>query len=200
MSEKIDKLCQLLEDVDQQPATGSPSDEKHRQNIKLMIFRLEQRVLDLEHRAEDIQNVMVEGGEDEKEEKGGKAGKTPGASTPNLSTIEKQSPVQRQEVAGMKGVVAKHEMILNDVSLRISELENGMRKLEPNSIRTLIKDISELVMQEEKKEVSEEMNSLKGNQKRNIQLVEVLKEELKQMDERFRQSKKSDNLWNCFEG
>ena len=86
----------------------------------------------------------------------------------------------------MKGALARHELILNDLNLRLSVLETGMQKIEPNNMRALFRDIAELVMQEEKKEVSAVVDGLKGSQQRHTQLVEGLKQNLKELDERFK--------------
>ena len=40
-------------------------------------------------------------------------------------------------------------------------------------------------MQEEKKELNEEMNNIKGTQQKSGQIMDLLKEEFKNMDERF---------------
>ena len=66
-------------------------------------------------------------------------------------------------------------------------MEKGMQKIEPNNMRGLFRDIAELVMQEEKKEVTAVVDTLKGSQMRHAQLVDALKEKLKDMDEQFKQ-------------
>ncbi len=191
MTDKISKLCELLEDVDgkQSPAT----DRKKKQSIKLMIFQVEQRAEELERRVDDIQRTLVADGLGEGKDELLLVPKSSSASVrPSGEAAKDKSPMsptlgKPAEGTGIRGMMAKHDMQLNEVNLRVADLENGMRKLEPNSMHALIKGIAELVMQEQKKEVSEEMNTLKGSQRRNVQLVEMLKDELTQMDGRFKQ-------------
>jgi hypothetical protein len=199
MADKIGKLCLLLEDVDQ-PGTSTTSDQKHRQNIKVMIFQLSQRLDDLEHRQLEMQQALGGEASPMEEQPGVLLPAIDAANAPPsaLDVSSKEPPgsargpvpqptLRTADTLNVKGLLTKHEMALNEVNLRLSDLEGGMQKLDPNSIRALIKDISELVMQEERKEVSAEMSNIKGSQKHSAQLVDVLKEELKRMDERFKE-------------
>ena len=60
-----------------------------------------------------------------------------------------------------------------------------MNKLEPNNIRALIKDIAELIMHEETKGVVATVDTLKGSERKNERLMNLLRDELKIMDEKF---------------
>eukprot|EP00831_Metopus_contortus_P066759 TRINITY_DN59556_c0_g1_i2.p1 TRINITY_DN59556_c0_g1~~TRINITY_DN59556_c0_g1_i2.p1 ORF type:complete len:245 (+),score=10.63 TRINITY_DN59556_c0_g1_i2:50-736(+) len=76
-------------------------------------------------------------------------------------------------------------MFLNDFNIRLSEIETDLHKIGTNNIRGIIKDIAELVIQEEKKEVTAVVDTLKGSQLRHIQLVDSLKDKLQEMNERL---------------
>lgn len=134
-------------------------------NLRLFFSRLEKRV-------DNIESNLEKSKRSEQHEEESKSSR---------------GAVQGAEVNGIRSVVARQEIHLNDVALRLSELESSMSKLEPNNIRALIRDIAELVMQEKTKGVAETMDDLKGSEKRNELLVNMLKEELKIMDERFKQ-------------
>jgi len=207
MTERIEKLCDLLEEIDepsQNNISKSPGNAMQSKNVlKLALFRIEQRVDDIDRKVINIQENLKEPEDDKlldnilnsKQAQG-----KPGALSRDLSkessggtvvpgTAEKQNrgvtggPIGTS--SGIKGMVSKHEYLINDMTLRVSEIENNMRQIDPGAMRVLIKDIAELVIQQEKKEVDEEMNSIKGSQKRSSQLVDLLKDELKNMDERF---------------
>lgn len=131
-------------------------------NLRLLLSRLDERIETLEKAAE-----KEEGRREERK--------------------EKAEQVQGGDLAGVRSVVARQEIRINDVNLRLAELESSMNKLEPNNIRALIRDIAELVMHEETREVTATVDSLRGTEKRNEHLMNMLKEELKIMDERFKQ-------------
>jgi hypothetical protein len=99
----------------------------------------------------------------------------------------KSLQLQGPELNTFRGIIAKQEVFINDIALRLTELESHMSKLKPNNIRAFIRDIAELVMQEQSKGVVETVDTLKGAEKRNEHLVTMLKEELKILDERFKQ-------------
>eukprot|EP01022_Parablepharisma_sp_SALTPOND_P036610 TRINITY_DN999_c0_g1_i17.p1 TRINITY_DN999_c0_g1~~TRINITY_DN999_c0_g1_i17.p1 ORF type:complete len:561 (-),score=74.11 TRINITY_DN999_c0_g1_i17:573-2255(-) len=86
-----------------------------------------------------------------------------------------------------RAVLAKHDLLINDLNLRITDLESAAQRLEPNNIRALITNISELVLRDEKREVDAAMDSLKGSQRQYSDIVEVLREELTKLDEKFKQ-------------
>ena len=100
---------------------------------------------------------------------------------------ETMGQLQMPDANGVRNMMTRHEACINDMILRLSELESSIGKLEPNNIRALIKDIAELVMEEQTRGVNQTVDSLKGTEKKNEYLVNMLKEELKIMDERFKQ-------------
>lgn len=196
MTETIERLCKLLEDVEdpaqEKPAAPSQSIKKVSQNVKLLIFRLDQRVSELEKRIVEIQamssgELLEEAKQETQLIQVRESIPSERRSTPSPGAGKPPEPGTSNTGTGFKGILSRHEMIINDLNLRISELEGGMQKIEPNSIRTLIKDIAEIVMQEEKKEVTAAMDDIKGHQKHHAQLVETLRENLKVMDEKFTQ-------------
>ena len=221
MSDKIEKLCELLDDTEQTSTKkevaipNAPSnnyDDKQRTNIKVSIFQLEQRMDYLENKFNNFQDTLLEEGKEEynaeeieksKEEetknkdegqKVNEAKKTEGGTKDEsvTGTEHKEENLANQKdgrkpriEGGVKGLLTRHEFSINDINIRINEMENGMKELAPTSIRILIRNIAELVMREEKREVNEEMSNIKGSQEKHSQLVDLLKEELKTIDEKL---------------
>ncbi len=188
MTDRITKLCDLLEDIDEPPkpedkaqadtSAKKSGNGKGKSNLKLRLFQHDQRIEDIERRLAEMQEIasaeLLEGSKDCLD-----------PSARAAAVPESPKPRPPAEGSGLKGVLARHEMSLNDLNLRISEVENGMQKIEPNNMRALIRDIAELVMQEEKREVSAAMDGIKGSQQRHVQLVETLKSNLKELNDRF---------------
>lgn len=183
----------MLDDTNDQPsildksktaANDKSNPTKDKKSIKLMIFQCDQRIDELEKRLAEMQELasaeLLEGAQRNELDEALKPDKVAG--TPGISDSEQKKPA---EGTGLKGVLARHEMFFNDVNLRIQELESNMQKIEPNSMRALIKDIAELVMQEEKKEVVAAVDNLKGSNMRHAQLVDTLRQNLQNLDERF---------------
>ena len=130
-----------------------------------MFSRFEQRIDEIEKKQEETKELKV----------------------PNEESKDLSQQVQAIELNGIRSVITKQEICLNDLNLRLSNFESVINKLDPNNIRALIRDIAELLMQEERKGVNATMDSLKGTEKRNEHLMSMLKEELRIMDERFTQ-------------
>lgn len=154
---------ETLDETLKKAADSSQSLENIPPNLRLLFARLDQRVAEVEKGLE--RRGQTEGQEE-------------------LKSLQNQ--LQAPDVNSVRGAIARQEVLINDVALRLSELESSMNKLEPNNIRALIRDIAELVMQEQSKGVVETVDDLKGAEKRNEHLVALLKEELKIMDERFK--------------
>ena len=133
-------------------------------SLSVPLSRMEQRVERLE---EHLDELMKNGNKEESKETMGQ--------------------LQMPDANGVRNMMTRHEACINDMILRLSELESSIGKLEPNNIRALIKDIAELVMEEQTRGVNQTVDSLKGTEKKNEYLVNMLKEELKIMDERFKQ-------------
>lgn len=131
----------------------------------MLFSRFEQRIDEIEKKQEETKELKV----------------------PNEESKDLSQQVQAIELNGIRSVITKQEICLNDLNLRLSNFESVINKLDPNNIRALIRDIAELLMQEERKGVNATMDSLKGTEKRNEHLMSMLKEELRIMDERFTQ-------------
>lgn len=165
----------LLEDVE---SLGKP-DEKA-QNIKLIILGLQQRIQELEKENFDPQEFPDE-----------VPSKIPEIKISSLALptpkneMSLHTPRTPREAVGIRGIVTKHEMALNNMNLRIADVEAGLQKLEPNAVKAIIKEISGVLIGEEKKGVNQEMTTIKVSQKLNTQIVEVLKDEIKAMDEKL---------------
>ncbi len=183
---KIDRLSQLLEDADNTAIEGRAGTAKGtgKKTLKIMLFQLEQRVDELDRKVEEVRSITDDLGEDAR---GDLMLKSVGVATSSKSTIPAPPGQQHAEPNGLRGLITKQEMYINDINLRLTDLENGMHKLEPNNIRALIRDIAELALHKETQEVVAAMDSIKGSQKHHGMLVEQLKEELKSMDDRFKQ-------------
>ena len=63
-----------------------------------------------------------------------------------------------------------------------------MKDIGPKEIKELGHNIANRMLEQEKKEVGEEMNNIKGSQEKNLKLVDSLKEELENMDERLKKN------------
>jgi len=159
-SDRITKKLGSLEELIKKAVDSSQGLENIPPNLRLLFARLDQKVGELEKNLGENKQIEEE------------------AKSPRTQGLEMNS---------FRGTMAKQEVYINDIALRLSELESNMNKLEPNNIRALIRDIAELVMQEQSKGVAETVDNLKGVGKRNEYLVATLKEELKILDERFKQ-------------
>jgi len=188
-TEKIDKLAKLLEESYSVDDVGSASflkgesTQKDRKTLKFIIFQCEQRIEELEKKIYDLKVTQ------ELDEFNGDKDillKTVGVQNSSRNNNASAASSQKPDQGGVKGMIAKQDMVLNEMNLRLTDLESNMHKLEPNNIRALIRDIAELILHEETKEVAATVDALKGNEKRNETLVELLKNELKVLDERFK--------------
>jgi hypothetical protein len=163
MEELISKASDTSQNIDNIPS-----------NLRLLLFHLDQRIEVLEKNS--MKHTLPQEAEEKKEGEGNEK--------------ESKDMVQQAQVIelnGIRNVISRQEIRINDVNIRLTELEYMVNKLEPNNIRALIKDIAELIMHEETREVTATVDSLKGTEKRNEHLMNMLKEELKIMDERFKQ-------------
>ncbi len=182
MTTKIEKLCDLLAEVDEKKADAPDQNKK---NVQLRIFRVEQRLEDVERQVEAELARLQNGGDDDISKQD--LVSLEGLLRPVTPANSHQSVPEQEKHEGLKALLAKEELVINELSLRLSEVESSLSKIEPNNIRALIRNIAELVTREEKKEVTAEMDTLKGSQRHHDQLQVQLREELKLMDERFRQ-------------
>ena len=183
MSEKIDKLCKLL-DNNQTSDLNSLPDGKQKTNLNLTVFQLEQRMSAIESKLGfclDEENKIGELNDDKQIP----SNQLLGTNLNPQQDLLKSKELKRSHKNDLKELLSKHECVLNDLTFRISEVETGMKELDPESIRTLIRNIAVLIIQEEKQEVNAEMDDIKGSQRKNFQLVDLLKEELKNLDERL---------------
>jgi hypothetical protein len=183
MSEQIGRLCKLLEDVDTSNAQTNDSANPPPKNVKLMIFRLEQRIEEISRRIDNEIPMMIEEELCKKDE----APLQELSALPGEKDGSSHSNLQRRptDFMSFKGLLVRQDNITNDLSLRLNSLETEMQKIEPNNIRSLFKDMAELVIEKQKKDVTAEMDNLKGSQLSNAQVVDKLKEQLKIMDEKF---------------
>ena len=187
MSDKIDQLCNLLNDIEDPTDSLQPgippqtSDKKQKVGLKISLFQMGQRIDFLENK---LSNLQENGFYDEaKMDISAEAASKPAVSTDLPNEAEKIKP--RQET-GIKGILSRHEFAINEVNMRLVELKNAIRGIGPNEIRTHIQNIAEIIMKEEKKEVVAEMTDIKGTQQKSGQIVTLLKEELKSIDERLK--------------
>jgi len=155
-----------MEELIKKVSDSSKNIDKIPSSLRLLLSRFDQRIELLE------KNSLEEKKESERGKKENK---------------DMEQQVQATELNGIRNVISRQEIRINDVSMRLVELESTINKLEPNNIRALIKDIAELVMHKETREVTATVDSLIGTEKKNEQLMNTLKEELKIMDERFKQ-------------
>jgi len=94
---------------------------------------------------------------------------------------------QNSSLNAEKATLAKHDLLLNDLNLRLNTIEEGAQRLEPNNIKNLIMSIADLVLRNERKEVESAFDTIKGKQKQYGDVVDVLKEELIKLNEKFKQ-------------
>ena len=101
--------------------------------------------------------------------------------------IQKESEnVIKNEVTGkMRRIVSKNEFGINELNMRVTDLESNIKELKPNFIRLLIKNDLELMMNDQQKKIGEDISTIKGSQIRNGQLVDILQDELKMLDTRL---------------
>lgn len=139
------------------------------------IYKLQKKLEILEERMKEKDPEKIQEPEQESEQE--------------MSKEETKEVVQVQDRLSImlpRKSISKNESALNDVYMRITNLEDALEKLNINNIKTLIKNIAELLIYEEKKEVSYQMSNLKGSQRSHSNIIEVLKEELKIMDAQFK--------------
>ncbi len=86
-----------------------------------------------------------------------------------------------------RAAIARYEMMINELNLRVAGLESGAQRLEPGNVRALISGIAELLLRDEKKEVEAAVDNMKGRQREYAEIVDSLRLELQKMDERFKQ-------------
>ena len=177
MTERIDKLCGLLENPDKDDLDSGNLGQKN--SLKLSLFQLEQHVDELDGKVERL-NEKYESDKTNEEFM---------HSIP-LSQVGSQQDINKSSISRqnsqIKINVTKYEYMINDLTFRVSELENSMKRIDPEEIQKLIRNIAEFMINEERKEVSEEMSNIKGSQSKNGQLVDMLQEELKQMDRKLK--------------
>ena len=178
ISDKIGKLCELLDDTAETPVVIDKPTSTNPKNLKLLYFQLEQRINDVEKYINDTQIDIIREMEDPKQVD---------QDYPKPKEEKDKSKIKAKEDVNehMKNTIMKYEMYINDMSMRISELENGMKKLDPNHLRLIIQDIAELAMKKQKVEINETVDGLRETRMRDIQLIETLKQNLKDMNNRF---------------
>ena len=174
------KLCELLDDnTEDMPVVVDKNAPPNTKNLKILYFQMEQRVNDLEKRLDEFHEMPLETmglmPDEPNQMKEGSQIKEP-------LTIPKG---RQSEISEMKSIIMKYEMYLNDANIRISELEAGMKKIDPNHLRMIIQDVAELAMKKQTIEVNTTVDGLKENRMRDIQLIEGLKQNLKEMNNRF---------------
>ena len=185
MSEKIDRLCSLLDDLEDSTIPGKggvpTSDKKQKMGLKLALFQMEQRMDFLENKLATLQEngFYDEAKLDITQE---------AASKPVDSSKQGDKSQQPKQEGGVRGALSRHEFAINEINLRTIELENSIKNFEPGAIQNLVRSIAELVMNEEKREVDAKMSLIKGSQQKNGQVVTSLQEELKLIDERLQKN------------
>ncbi len=177
----------MLDDVED-PKSPTISDQKQTKNIKLMIFRLDQRIEGIEKWTADRTNDDLS-----------VSAKRSGEPTPSLryparpeirrmDSEGQETPSALKAIEAVKALLARHEVSLNEINVRVVDVENTLQSVEPEKMSQLIKRIAELVMQSEKKEVAAAVDDIKGSQMHHAQLVDSIQEEIKLMDERIMQT------------
>ena len=148
LTERIDKLCEFLDDAASTMITGPEG--KTKGNLKLCIFQLNQRIEDQERKLfsleENYNNTMIK--DDLVFEQ------LTSRISSNQKSAEKQG-VYSEIKGSLKSILTKHELTMNNFNIRIAEVESYMQRLMPDSIRNLIKNIAEVIIDEEKKEVND---------------------------------------------
>lgn len=153
------------------------------QRIDSAMSQLSQRLDDIDNRFKEfVQAAEMEMLEEEKQNEIKSITKTD-----NKPTENQPKPLRFAKSGVDKSTVDKHEYLLNDLNIKMSQLEANLFKLEPNNIKELITGIAALLLKDEKKDISAEMNKIKGSQRQHRDLVDGLQEELKKLNERFTQ-------------
>ena len=183
MTDKIDQLYKLLNDVKNTSITSqmTSGDETNRTlleqakiQLNLQIFQQNQRIEDIKkHLAELNAYLMEEVKENNSAENEAK-------------TVDHDKIVIKRESALSKTALTQFEFLLGDLNTRLIEIENTIQKLEPDSIQMLVRNITELVLHDQKRIVDKEMNTIKGSQAKNGKLVDMLQQELTKIDEKFK--------------
>ena len=176
--------------MDEASVNKPGSEHMQHKNVKLMIFRLEQKIDEIEQRLDSELH-----GEVNEEELGKKEAINLDALVRSPTSTNPLSPLStNKNESGLRGALARQEWTVNDINLRLGAVVGSQKKIDPDNIRNIIREIAELTMQRGKEEVTAEMDTLKGSQKHYGQLTETLKNELKIMDEKFKQDidKKSE--------
>jgi len=162
----------MLEEVDN-PADATKKDSK---NLRLIIFRMEQKIEELEKNIADA--VISSTGDNEPNAKSDRTHKDETKEDEFLRNRKSSSDV-------LKNMLTKYDSAINELTAKMCDMEGSMAIIEPENMNKLIKNIAELVVQSEKKPVLAAVDDIKGSQMKNAQLVESIKEEIKEMDERI---------------
>lgn len=163
------RLCELLD------VASSPDESVGARSVKLLCFQLEQRVEELEKRIGELRSrECIEAAKESVLESAGNEGVLPGS---------ERTAGERFEV---RNALVKHDVQLSDVNDRVSELENAVGKIDPNRLRVIIQDIAELAMKKQAIEINSTVDNMKEKHTRDEQLIESLRQNIKEMNERFK--------------
>ena len=177
-------MCKKLDDDElEDPLIVKNDPNQYVPNIKgisLKQFQLEQRIDDIEKHLIGPQEFMPEfiesprlNREEDKEK------------DQTINSPLNHEKKNRGENIGLSKVSLRFDALLNDINARISDLEFDIKKISPDNMHSLIRDIAEIVIQKETRQVVEDVDGLKGNFQRDFELVDSLKKRLKELDERF---------------
>ena len=181
MSDKIGKLCELLDDTTiEKPYMTEKGKDKtfNTKNIKVLLFQLDERVSEIEKQMAEVQNLIPsEFMEEDKQ--------IP-LIDPGKISYDKLPFEKSPEGYGPRSILSKHEMFLNDLNMRLSDIELSINRMDPTHMRSIIKDIADLIIQEKTIEMSATVDGIKRVHTRDTQIMDSLKESLKELDEKFK--------------
>lgn len=89
--------------------------------------------------------------------------------------------------SNIRSKLARQDSTLSELNFRLGDLESLVNSIDPRNLHAIIRGIAELVIHEESQNVVLTIDSMRNKEKRNDQLVSILKEELKIMDDRLTQ-------------
>jgi len=189
--QKQEEINRLLAEIDEngyeiptKPCASPKNIKPHQRNIYLIISEMKHMLNMLEKRyEEEIKVVNNSLGS----ESPSRRMRVSGTNMLENVVFPNQDQPTKSESNSLKGMLAKQEMEINEITLRLTEAENTIQKFDPNNLRALIKDIAELLLREGQKDVYAEMGTIKDTQKHYSQTAEMLKDELRIMDEKFKQ-------------
>ena len=98
---------------------------------------------------------------------------------------EQEKSASQYEDYSIKGKLNKFEYMVNDLTLRLTLIENALSKLEPNIIKELMENIAEPMIKKKHEKVEEEMTYIKGSQYKSCQMVDSLEDRINNIDEKI---------------